>query len=123
MKRLSLELPWPPTLNSNVRHSNGRHYATREYKAFQTIVWGCYYLTPERPKFGSAPIKLTIHASPKDRRKRDLDNVIKPVLDSLTKAGVWDDDSQVADLRILRVIGKPGVVNVFIEELQPVVAE
>jgi len=30
------------------------------------------------------------------RRKGDIDNLIKTVLDGLTKGGAWDDDRQVA---------------------------
>ena len=46
------------------------------------------------------PIDGDIHIfcalSPKDQRKRDLDNVDgKALWDALTKAGVWLDDSQV----------------------------
>lgn len=34
------------------------------------------------------------------RRGIDVDNRIKPVLDAITKAGVWKDDSIVADVSI-----------------------
>lgn len=32
--------------------------------------------------------------------KPDTDNLAKPILDALTKAGMWKDDSQVADLYV-----------------------
>ena len=34
--------------------------------------------------------------------KPDADNIAKLVLDAATKAGVWRDDTQVADLRVTR---------------------
>lgn len=40
-------------------------------------------------------------AFPPDRRRRDLDNLQKPVLDVLQHAGVYEDDSQI-DLLITR---------------------
>ena len=48
--------------------------------------------------------------------KPDLDNICKPILDSLQAAGVFKNDSAVDDLRMLRIIGGvPGTVNVFLE--------
>ncbi|MBG7476336.1 RusA family crossover junction endodeoxyribonuclease [Pseudomonas aeruginosa] len=53
-----------------------------------------------------------------DRRKRDLDNLLKGLLDSLTKAGAWDDDGLVDDLRIVRgEVKVGGEVLVTIEAL------
>ncbi|MEY4713325.1 MAG: hypothetical protein RIS88_2775 [Pseudomonadota bacterium] len=37
-----------------------------------------------------------------DRRRRDLDNTLKATQDAMTHAGIWDDDSQIDDLRIVR---------------------
>ena len=50
----------------------------------------------------AGPVRVVIEAFPPDRRKRDLDNVLKSLLDSLTHAGVWEDDSQIQDLRIYK---------------------
>jgi len=38
-----------------------------------------------------------------DRRRRDLDNLPKSVLGALTHAGVWGDDYQVDELRLIRM--------------------
>ena len=51
-----------------------------------------------------------------DKRRRDLDNLLKATLDSLTHAGVWSDDSQIDALSIRRFpIG--GMLKVRIEEI------
>jgi crossover junction endodeoxyribonuclease RusA len=50
----------------------------------------------------AGPLRVEIEAFPPDKRKRDLDNVLKSLLDSLTHAGVWEDDSQIEDLRIYK---------------------
>lgn len=55
---------------------------------------------------------------PRDKRKIDIDNRIKAVLDALQDAGVFDDDFQVDELSIVR--GKPikgGAIRVLIEEI------
>jgi crossover junction endodeoxyribonuclease RusA len=70
----------------------------------------------------TGPVKVEVECWMPDRRKRDLDNLFKAIGDSLTHAGVWEDDSQVDDLRIYRareqgnlLIG--GMVKVRIEPL------
>lgn len=44
--------------------------------------------------------EVVIHA--KDHRRRDLDNCLKILLDSLEKAGAYEDDSQFDKLSISR---------------------
>jgi len=62
------------------------------------------------------PIKVEIIAYRPDKRKRDLDNLLKGSLDSLTKAGVWEDDSLIQDLRIYWGDHIGGYLKVYIEE-------
>lgn len=53
-----------------------------------------------------------------DRRIRDLDNIKKALLDSLTHAGVYKDDFQIDDLRVVRrEVVKGGYVIVHVAEL------
>lgn len=52
--------------------------------------------------FGSARVAIVIYAMPPDRRRRDLDNIQKGMLDSIEASGLIDDDSQIDDLRIIR---------------------
>jgi len=47
-------------------------------------------------------LEVRIELFPPDNRRRDIDNYTKCVLDSLTKSGVWEDDSQIDKLTIIR---------------------
>lgn len=53
-------------------------------------------------------VTVEIEVIEPDRRKRDIDNLLKATLDSLTHAGVWEDDGQIDDLRIWRTPGRLG---------------
>ena len=54
-------------------------------------------------KFGAADsvgVKIVLYLKSKGRS--DLDNYAKAMLDAMTSAGIWDDDSQVDKLEISR---------------------
>ena len=54
-----------------------------------------------------------------DKRKRDLDNLLKPLLDVMTDNGVFLDDRQVADLRIFKSdYGEKGTVTITVREME-----
>lgn len=53
-------------------------------------------------------LALTIIVQPPDRRRRDLDDVLKAMLDAMTHTGIWADDSDIDDLRIVRAGVQPG---------------
>jgi crossover junction endodeoxyribonuclease RusA len=57
---------------------------------------------------GPKHCRLEITAHPPDRRRRDLDNLAKPVIDALKKAGIMEDDAQVKELFLSWGPPKPG---------------
>jgi len=52
----------------------------------------------ERPRPITTGVAVDLRVHPPDRRRRDLDNVLKAVLDAVVKAGILEDDSQVQRL-------------------------
>ena len=48
----------------------------------------------------TGPIRLEAIVTRPDRRRRDVDNLLKSLLDALDHAEVYEDDSQIQDLRI-----------------------
>ena len=47
-------------------------------------------------------LKFEVLAMPKDRRRRDLDNLLKVLCDALESAGVFKNDSQIDEIVIKR---------------------
>lgn len=63
-------------------------------------------------------VGLSLVAYPPDRRRRDLDNLLKGIMDGLQHAGLYADDCQVDDLRISRGnIVPDGLIDVIAHEL------
>jgi len=98
---MTLTLPWPPSINHYWRHVGRRVLISREGRTFRRNV--CALLGGGGPRKPPADgrIALCMDAFPPDRRRRDLDNIAKPVLDALEHAGVYLDDSQI-DLLLTR---------------------
>ena len=71
---------------------------------------------PRKPPMGGR-IALAMDAFPPDKRVRDIDNLMKPTLDSLQHAGVFFDDEQI-DILIgrRREVVKGGRLDVRINE-------
>lgn len=125
MTNLTMTLPFPPSVNHYWRHvvlgkppkqrvttlisKPGREYS--ESVAAQVLA------EKTRLKIASY-VAMTVLLSPPDRRRRDVDNYSKSLLDSLVKAGVLEDDSLVRDLRLVwGEVRKGGQAVVMIREI------
>jgi len=62
---------------------------------------------------------MWVELFPPDRRKRDVDNILKALLDALTHAGVYEDDSFIDDLRVVRgAVIKGGYCRVVLSQIE-----
>ena len=104
---LNLFLPYPPSINTYWNFNGSRRFLTPKANQFKAKVFETFALS-EHIGFQAQRVSLTIHLYPPDKRVRDIDNIAKPLLDALTQAGVFDDDSQVDRLLIVRKEQKKG---------------
>jgi Holliday junction resolvase RusA-like endonuclease len=95
---IELELPYPPSVNHYYRRVGNRILISREGRAYRWKVG--LILTVSRTKSLDGNLEIWIEAYPPDRRRRDCDNLLKSVLDSLEYGGLYHNDSQVKRLHI-----------------------
>jgi crossover junction endodeoxyribonuclease RusA len=111
-----LTLPYPPSVNSYWRANGHRRFISKEGVAFKAAVVD-YVIDNKVEKLGDIPLSIFISLFPRDKRRTDIDNRIKAVLDSLQDAGVYDDDTQVQFLTVMRMDSvKGGKCVVVIEK-------
>ena len=116
MIEFETELPWPPSANryyrSIVINKAPRVLISREGRTWRQLVALKLARHKEGPLFKER-LAVEIIAYPPDRRRRDLDNLLKPLVDSLEHARLFENDWQIDDLHIRREAPeKPGRVVV-----------
>lgn len=118
----TLTLPYPPSLNHYWRAVNGRMLISKAGREYRQAVG--YIVLGTRIRKMDGRLQVSIYVYPPDRRRRDLDNIQKPLLDALEHAGVYDDDSQIDVLHTQRgSVQKGGAVRVEIGELKTSVGD
>lgn len=115
---LVMTLPWPPTVNTYYRHvvigRAPRTLISEAGRRYREVVKAQVAGQVENALEGD--LEVFVEAWFPDRRRRDLDNLLKSLLDSLTHAGVWQDDSQIIDLRIRKARQVGGMVKVEVRQ-------
>ena len=93
---MQLILPFPPSMNGYWRSPGKGAKISERGRIYRTNAIGAVYEQLRRrpqPLLGDVQVKVILY--PPNRAKRDLDNFLKAMFDSLTHAGVWADDSQI----------------------------
>lgn len=97
-----LELPFPPSLNQYrvpFRHSRTKKLMLKtspEGKAYKQEVVSLIKNAP----FFNHKVHVSIILQPRTKHTFDVDNYLKALLDALTEAKVWKDDSLVHSLYV-----------------------
>ena len=87
---VELQLPYPPSANRLWRRSGSRIHKSSAYAGWlKSAGWEAM---AQRPGGIKGPYALSIQARRPDSRKRDIDNLIKPISDLLATVGVIEDD-------------------------------
>lgn len=128
---MNIELPWPPSVNTYWRSIPGkgrpRVIISEKGRLYRSAVMAATLrrsllarvFRSEPRSFGpDTKIALEIVAYPPDRRRRDLDNLLKAPLDALTHAAVWADDSQIRRIVIeFGEVRKGGALAINLKEM------
>jgi len=105
---ITYRLPYPPTVNHywkdaifgkgpGARRGRIRTPKAKAYcEAVVAVVWAEGF-PPQLTLTG--PLRVEVIYRPPDRRKRDLDNLQKGLLDALGQSQVFVDDNQIWDFR------------------------
>jgi len=119
--KLEFNLPYPPSVNKlyaiykkmQVLTAAGRKY----YKDVDVVVRESGLLPSP---FNNERLSISILTHQPDKRRRDLDNILKAIFDSLTKSEVWQDDSQIDLIYVERstISRNNGYVEIKIEVIE-----
>lgn len=112
---IEITLPWPPSVNTYWRTFRGRMIISAKGREYRTAV--AHLLANQQILQFVGEVKVEIVAFRPDRRKRDLDNLLKAPLDAMTHANLWIDDSQISDLRIKWGEGIAGMLKVRVTRI------
>jgi crossover junction endodeoxyribonuclease RusA len=117
---INFVLPLPPTINHYYGQRGPRKFIKKDGIQYRQDVQEIVTLAGHPMQLGRLAVFVAVF--PANRIRQDIDNRLKSLLDALTHSGVWEDDSQIDDLHIVRqsVIkgGRVSVVITEIEELQ-----
>lgn len=103
---IQIELPFPPSVNHYWRMWQGRMLISRQGRAYRNAVAAILRAAGVQPMTGR--LAVSIEAFPPDRRKRDCDNLLKALIDSIQHGGAFPDDSQIVWLLIEKAQIVPG---------------
>tara|TARA_Y100001963_G_C6502346_1_gene318424 strand:- start:18 stop:395 length:378 start_codon:yes stop_codon:yes gene_type:complete len=119
IKRVGMQLPFPPSVNNYWRKSPRGMYLTKRALDFKLMTIEVVGHRTE-PIFGNEELRIEMYLCPPDARVRDLDNFAgKAIFDALMGAKVFTDDSQIKHIESMFVEpnGAKGYCDIILEEI------
>lgn len=126
--KVSIKLPIQPprtTNQSGTRHTRtGITYKSETLKQIEQEY--IYLLAKHRPRMQIVtPIKLYVEFGFKATAKKqigkphcsrpDIDNMLKTLIDCMTRCGYWHDDRQIYSLTAIKVIAEQPYIKIEVE--------
>jgi crossover junction endodeoxyribonuclease RusA len=96
----TFELPFPPSVNHYWRRVGPRTLISRGGRRYRDAV--ARVLAARGAASLAGRLSVHVIACPPDRRRRDLDNLQKALLDAMQHGGAYMDDSQIDRLEVER---------------------
>ena len=106
----------PPTVNHMYRGAKGWRYLTAETIEFQTRISALMRDECQIKEAFTGAVAVFITFYTNNKRRWDIDNRVKALLDCLEKAGIIQDDSQIDALLIKREHGKKTATKIILCE-------
>lgn len=97
---MELSLPLPPSANHYYRRVGRTTLISRAGREYRAAVKAALLAMGSPSVAGPLMVLVTVY--PPDRRRRDLDNLLKCLLDSLQHGGLYRDDSMIDRIDIRR---------------------
>lgn len=114
-----------------IRYKNGapyiQHYRKDKVNAMrQEFIYKLKKNAPRNPAAGAVGLTVIFCFDIKNPKlwgqykttRPDADNIIKELKDAMTACRFWNDDSQVAKLRIIKLYGPAAYITVKVEDLE-----
>ena len=115
MDILRFELTYPPSVNHYyIRSSTGVVLGAKgkSYRRDASLLLHRY-----KGHCQDKRLTVTINVFPPDKRKRDIDNILKCLLDAMEHANVYNNDNQIDMLTVIRRDPiKDGAIQIWIAE-------
>lgn len=97
-----MQLPWVPSVNTYYRRAGNHIHLSKQGRAFKNNVANQLKELNLHGEGIEHRLRVRVELYPPNRRKFDIDNRIKPLLDALQHGGLIADDEQVDRLTVVR---------------------
>lgn len=99
MSRVTLRLPYPPTVNHLYRNTKRGRVKTERYKTWLNAAgWA---LREQKPRKIAGEYALWLYPQRPDNRRRDLGNLLKSIEDLLSACNVIEDDALASEIHLM----------------------